>query len=393
MLRTIAAVFFFIGIASPRGDHGRVEWFDGTFEQALAEATKQKKIVFLEFWTKTCPFCKQLDRETLNATAIVEEARMFVCLPIDAESESGKPIAERYGIPAWPALVFLEPDGSMRDRFAGFRGPEQLLAEMRRVRAGLGTFGELERRVAAHPKDVCARLDLVFRLRQMHDERWSREMAAAREAIARGDCFDPKSPDERFEIAKRLRQCGDARGYEEQIEAIRELDPEGLSAPLHLLALGDRIALVRSRMRENQTLDPRSVVEYLADEHHERVLFEGWYLLRAIAREHYRKEAREFGAEAWKHCPPDQVASFGRELAADLVAAAGEIDDAQRAFALEVATKASEASPRSVDHLETLASCLVLVGRKTDAVAALERAQALEPTCASIRARLDELRR
>jgi len=393
MLHTIAAVFLFIGLSSPRGDHGRVEWFDGTFEQALAEATKQKKLVLLDFFTKTCPFCKQLDRETLNATAIVEEARTFVCLPIDAESQAGKPIAERYGIPSWPALVYLEPDGTLRDRFAGFRGPEQLVAEMRRVRAGLNTFGELEKRVAAHPKDICARLDLVARLRQLHDERWSREIAVAQEAIDRGEGFDPKSPDERFEIAKRLRQCGDGRRYDEQIEAIRELDPEGVSAPLHLLELGDRIGFVRSRMRESQRLETRPVVDYLAGEHHERVLFEGWFLLRAIAREHYRKEAREFGAEAWKHCPPDQVASFGRELAADFVAAAGELDDAQRAFALEVATKASDAAPQSVDHLETLASCLVLVGRKADAIPVLERAQRLDPASASIKDRLDELRR
>jgi predicted Zn-dependent protease len=87
------------------------------------------------------------------------------------------------------------------------------------------------------------------------------------------------------------------------------------------------------------------------------------------------------------------VASFGRELAADFVAAAGELDDAQRAFALEVATKASDAAPQSVDHLETLASCLVLVGRKADAIPVLERAQRLDPASASIKDRLDELRR
>ncbi len=127
------------------GDHGRVEWFEGTFDQALAEAAKSKRIVLLDFWTKTCPYCKQLDRQTLNDNTVVEEARGFVCLPVDAESADGRPIAERYGITAWPALVYLESDGALRDRFAGFRGPQQLVREFHRVHAGIHTFGEVER--------------------------------------------------------------------------------------------------------------------------------------------------------------------------------------------------------------------------------------------------------
>ncbi len=316
-----------------------------------------------------------------------------MCLAVDAESEGGKPIAERYGIRAWPALVFLEPDGSLRDRQTGFRPPDQLLGEFRRARAGIGTFGEIEKRVAAHPQDVCARLDLVIRLRMMHDERWAQEMATAHEAIARGEGFDPKSPDERYAVARRLKQCADASGYDEQIDEIRALDPEGRSAASHLLALAERFQWVRARQLQDHTLDARTMLEYLAEEHDESVLFEGWSALHALARQRFPKEARTYGAEAWKHCPPDQVASLGRELARELLAAAPEIDDGQRAFAVELATKASAAAPQSVDHLETLAECLVLAGRKADAIAVLERARAIEPTRASLRERIDELRR
>jgi hypothetical protein len=33
------------------GDHGKVAWFEGSFEAALAKAKADKKIVFLDFWT------------------------------------------------------------------------------------------------------------------------------------------------------------------------------------------------------------------------------------------------------------------------------------------------------------------------------------------------------
>ena len=34
-----------------RGDHGKLPWFEGTYEELLAEARKSNRIVFLDFWT------------------------------------------------------------------------------------------------------------------------------------------------------------------------------------------------------------------------------------------------------------------------------------------------------------------------------------------------------
>lgn len=33
-------------------DHGKVKWFEGTYEQALAEAAAKKTLVFVDFWTE-----------------------------------------------------------------------------------------------------------------------------------------------------------------------------------------------------------------------------------------------------------------------------------------------------------------------------------------------------
>jgi hypothetical protein len=32
-------------------DHGKLDWFEGTYEEALAEAAKSKKLIFMDFWT------------------------------------------------------------------------------------------------------------------------------------------------------------------------------------------------------------------------------------------------------------------------------------------------------------------------------------------------------
>ncbi len=38
--------------ASPApADHGKLPWYEGTFEEALVEAKATNKIIFLDFWT------------------------------------------------------------------------------------------------------------------------------------------------------------------------------------------------------------------------------------------------------------------------------------------------------------------------------------------------------
>ncbi len=382
------------------GDHGRVEWFDGTFDQALAAAVKSRKIVFVDFFSKTCPPCKTLDQDTFNETAVRNEARSFVCIAIDADSDSGRPLAARYGVASWPSLVFLEPDGTLRDRLVGFRNGRELVLEFHRVQSGIGTLGEIERKLAAHPSDVVARLELVERLRSFPDDRWNTELATAQAAIAKGEGFDPKNPDERYAIARGLALCGDAKGSDEQLAALRALDPEGKSAASRHLALDDLLA--------RRDADPSAIRTFLEKETHDSVLFDGYALLRdrlvraAITYEKqgqkaaaasFRAEARTAAKSAWKHCPESRAAEFGRRLAADFAAANTEIDDADRAFAVEVATKASALLPNSVDHLETLADCLEHAGRKDEALAALRRAAGIDPNRPSVRARLEAVSR
>jgi thiol-disulfide isomerase/thioredoxin len=385
-----------VGRPPSRGDHGRLEWFDGTFDQALAEAGKRRTIVFVDFFTKTCPPCRSMDVDTFNETSVRNEARSFVCLAVDAESETGRPLAARYGVAAWPSLVFLEPDGALRDRLVGFRNGRELVREFHRVQSGIGTLGEIERKLAANPKDVVARLELVERLRSLTDERWIPEIATAQEAIAKGEGFDPKNPDDRYAIARGLAACGDSKGSDEQIAKIRALDPDGRSAASRHLALDDLLA--------RPDADASAIRTFLEKETHDLVLFDGYALLRdrlvrsanayakqgqTVAAAATRAEARAAARDAWKHCPEDRAAEFGRRLAADFMAAAPDLDDADRAFAVDVATRASALLPRSVDHLETLADCLERAGRKDEALATLRRAAEIDPNRPSVRARLE----
>jgi thiol-disulfide isomerase/thioredoxin len=401
----IGAAPLFVGPVA--GDHGRLDWFQGTFEEALAKAKKEQKLVFVDFWASWCGWCTKFDIAVLSDTPVVTATRDLVCLAIDAESATGQPLAARYGVAGLPSLVFIEPDGSLRERLSGFRPPAQFVQEIRRIRANEGTIGEIEKRLAANPDDIEARLEHVIRLRRMHDPRWEKELQEARERIEGGRGFDPKSPDQRFAIARKLRMCSDEAGYQEQLAKIRELDPEGRSVPMRRLALNERVEGVNARYSKERVFDPAPIQAFLAEEKHPLVLFDGYSVLYSMsssrAEEAFRggdpgiaaklrAEAREYGRRAFQDCPPDRLASFGRELAQGLLDDP-ELTDEDRKFAVEVAAKASEAAPRSAGHLEILASCLEMAGRREEAIAALRRSLELDPSKESVRRRIADLER
>jgi thiol-disulfide isomerase/thioredoxin len=105
-----------------------IVWMKGTLEEALAQAKKQDKLVFIDFWTTWCGWCKKLDHDTYTDPKIIASLNEhYVCLSIDAESKEGAPIARRYSVNGYPTLLFLTTDGLVRERVPGYKPPEKLL--------------------------------------------------------------------------------------------------------------------------------------------------------------------------------------------------------------------------------------------------------------------------
>jgi thiol:disulfide interchange protein len=114
--------------------HG-APWFQGPYEDALAEARATRKLVFIDFWASWCPPCKRLERETFPHPDVQAELARMVSLSIDAESPAGIPLAEKYRVGGYPTLLVLGSDGAELGRFAGFLPPEGFLAKLAEIRA------------------------------------------------------------------------------------------------------------------------------------------------------------------------------------------------------------------------------------------------------------------
>lgn len=106
-----------------------VQFTEGqTWEEVLTVAKAQNKIIFLDAYTTWCGPCKKMSREVFPLEKVGEVFNeKFVNIKMDMEQPEGKKVARKYGIRAFPTLLFVNPDGEVVHRVAGFRDQKGLL--------------------------------------------------------------------------------------------------------------------------------------------------------------------------------------------------------------------------------------------------------------------------
>jgi len=148
ILTAATAVLFACG---PAGDD---LWFRGDLEDALRAATEKNTLVFVEFNTDWCSWCRRLESETLSDRDVRAELSKLVPIQLNAETH-GAEAARRFGVESYPTMIFLEPSGEEVERIVGYLPPEKFVEEVRRIRTGDTLYACLQK-LAADPTDVDA---------------------------------------------------------------------------------------------------------------------------------------------------------------------------------------------------------------------------------------------
>jgi len=111
-------------------------FYTGTFEQALKEAVKKKKIVFVDAYTSWCGPCKMMNNSTFKDKAAGEYFNTnLISMKIDMEKEEGPAFAMKYGVRAYPTLLFINPKGEVVHKVLGYRDGAVLMEEAKKALA------------------------------------------------------------------------------------------------------------------------------------------------------------------------------------------------------------------------------------------------------------------
>lgn len=110
-------------------------WSKGDLDAAIKSAAEKNTLVFVEFYTDWCSWCRRLESETLSDQNVRAELGKFVTIRLNAETD-GAEAAKRFSVESYPTMVFVDPSGEEVERIMGYLPPEKFIQEIRRIRTG-----------------------------------------------------------------------------------------------------------------------------------------------------------------------------------------------------------------------------------------------------------------
>ena len=105
-----------------------IRFFDGTFEQALEQARKEDKLVFLDAYATWCGPCKAMSRNVFPQKEVGDFYNAnFVNLKVDWEASQASALRSRYSVRAFPTLMYLDAGGKRIGMVEGYHGVQDMI--------------------------------------------------------------------------------------------------------------------------------------------------------------------------------------------------------------------------------------------------------------------------
>jgi thioredoxin 1 len=119
---------FFSCSPGPKTPGTGMNYFNGNFDQAVIEAGKQNKPIFIYGYATWCGYCKKMDKSTFKEKEVNDYMNShYLNLKYDMEKGEGIYISKKYGLRSYPAYVLLSSSGELNAIAFGYMNSEKLM--------------------------------------------------------------------------------------------------------------------------------------------------------------------------------------------------------------------------------------------------------------------------
>lgn len=105
-----------------------IEFFHGTWEEALAEAEKQEKIIFVDAYAVWCGPCKRMAKEVFTDEKVGDfHNKNFINMKLDMEKAESTSFRRNHSVSAYPTLFYIDYTGKLIMQVKGARQAQDLI--------------------------------------------------------------------------------------------------------------------------------------------------------------------------------------------------------------------------------------------------------------------------
>lgn len=108
----------------------QIPWFDGSVDEAFAQASRLGKPVFLYWGAQWCPPCHELKATIFQRPEFIQQSALFVPVYLDGDSERAQLYGEQFGEMGYPTVIIFSADGVEVTRIPGGMNIEQYVGVM-----------------------------------------------------------------------------------------------------------------------------------------------------------------------------------------------------------------------------------------------------------------------
>ncbi|MDO4692573.1 MAG: thioredoxin family protein [Porphyromonadaceae bacterium] len=157
-----------------------IVFFEGSYEQALAEAKKQNKMLFIDFYTVWCGPCRMMSKDIFPDPQVGAYFNpRFVSVKLNAEKAENLEVVKKFKVQGYPTLAFVSNDGEIKLIQTGGLTAQLLIGSAKVATGEEVSFTDLYDSYRKNKDDLAIQQELLQRsgnfigtLEDMEAEKW-----------------------------------------------------------------------------------------------------------------------------------------------------------------------------------------------------------------------------
>ncbi len=125
---------------------GGIEFFHGTYVEALEKAKTENKLIFMDAFAEWCGPCKRMAATTFKEAKVGKFFNdNFINVKMDMEKGEGPTLGRKFDVAAYPTLIFINEKGEQVHKTVGGLQAEQLIGTARQALSKIDKTKDFEK--------------------------------------------------------------------------------------------------------------------------------------------------------------------------------------------------------------------------------------------------------